>query len=279
MPEPMEWQTQAKCLDHDPELFFPYRGGTTRNNGRTRRTCVEVHTTTSSARCASCAVTTRSRPTSRRKASGVVSATASGGGSRGQASTRSAVPSRPVVQSSKMKEFLTTNRVETRVVGPIERMLLAEGEEQSQDERRQDVLHVSELAKPTFCPRAAYQRITGVAPPEESARMRLQAIFEEGHDVHAKWQRWVRRLGRLYGQWLCAVCESRWMATSPETCPKRAKRRAGSLPLPRGAGGRGRGALHRRPRRRPVGRPGRGVDRGEDHRRRHGARRGTESWP
>lgn len=124
-----------------------------------------------------------------------------------------------VAKSPKMKDFLQTTRVETRLVGPIERLLLAEGEEQSQDERRQDVLHVSELARPEFCPRAAYLRITGALPPEESAKLRLQAIFEEGHDVHAKWQRWARRLGRLYGQWLCAVCESRWMATSPNSCP------------------------------------------------------------
>jgi rubrerythrin len=161
-------------------------------------------------------VTTRSRQTSRRKVSGVVSATAREGGSRRTATT----PSVQVAKSPRMTDFMRTTRVETRVVGPIERMLLAEGEEQSQDERRQDVLHVSELARPEFCPRAAYLRITGAAPPEESAKMRLQAIFEEGHDVHAKWQRWARRLGRLYGQWLCAVCESRWMATSPDVCPK-----------------------------------------------------------
>jgi rubrerythrin len=160
-------------------------------------------------------VTTRSTPTSRRRVSGVVSATAREGGSRRTATT----PSVQVAKSPKMRDLLQTTKVETRVVGPIERMLLAEGEDQSQDERRQDVLHVSELARPEFCPRAAYLRITGATPPEASAKLRLQAIFEEGHDVHAKWQRWARRLGRLYGQWQCAVCESRWMATSPSSCP------------------------------------------------------------
>lgn len=119
-----------------------------------------------------------------------------------------------------MREFMgAQKKVETVLVGPIERMLLDQGEE-SEEPRRQDVLHVSELAKSSFCPLAAFLRITGAAPPEESARMRLQAIFEEGHDVHVKWQRWVRRLGRLYGRWQCVACESSWMGISPKECPQ-----------------------------------------------------------
>lgn len=160
-------------------------------------------------------MTTHSRPTSRRKASGAGSVTVSVAGSR----QRDTTPSVAVAKSPKMRDFLQAKRVETRLVGPIERMLLAEGESEDEEPRRQDVLHVSELARPEFCPRAAYLRITGALPPETSAKLRLQAIFEEGHDVHAKWQRWARRLGRLYGLWLCAVCESRWMATSPSSCP------------------------------------------------------------
>lgn len=166
-------------------------------------------------------MTTRSRSaTSGVVASSVVSATASGGSSKRKASTRQQTPSQPVVRSSKMRELMDVNkRVETVLVGPIERMLLEQGDE-SEEPRRQDVLHVSELAKSSFCPRAAFLRITGALQPEESARMRLQAIFEEGHDVHAKWQRWVRRLGRLYGRWLCVACESSWMGISPEQCPQ-----------------------------------------------------------
>ena len=116
-----------------------------------------------------------------------------------------------------MREYLDAGKRETVLVGPIERMLLEGGDED--EPRRQDALHVSELAKSSFCPRAAYQRITGATQPTDSAKMRLQAIFEEGHDVHAKWQRWVRRLGRLYGRWLCVACEQSWMGTSPEACP------------------------------------------------------------
>src|SRR5256885_5732139 len=117
-----------------------------------------------------------------------------------------------------MRDFLDAKKKDTIFVGDIERMLLETGDEEEVP-RRSDALHVSELAKSSFCPRAAYLRITGAALPEASAKMRLQAIFEEGHDVHAKWQRWVRRLGRLWGRWLCVVCESSWMATSPVECP------------------------------------------------------------
>jgi len=116
-----------------------------------------------------------------------------------------------------MKSFLAATKVETVVLGAVERMLLAQGDED--EERATDVLHVSELAWPGFCPRAAYLRITGVTQRQDSPKMRLQTIFEEGHDVHAKWQRWIRRTGRLYGLWLCVVCEHRWMAVSPEECP------------------------------------------------------------
>lgn len=136
---------------------------------------------------------------------------------RGRSSRKNGSVPATVVQSSRMKDFLNAQRVETRLVGPIERMLLAEGDEDG--DRRQDALHVSELSKADFCPLAAYQRILGLANPADAPRMRLQAIFEEGHDVHAKWQRWIRRLGRLYGKWLCAVCDTSWMATSPEQCP------------------------------------------------------------
>lgn len=122
-----------------------------------------------------------------------------------------------MVRSTRMRDFLDAKKKDTVLLGDIERMLLERGDED--DDRRSDALHVSELAKLSFCPRAAYLRITGAALPEASAKMRLQAIFEEGHDVHAKWQRWVRRLGRLWGRWQCVACESSWMATSPDECP------------------------------------------------------------
>lgn len=167
-------------------------------------------------------MTGRSRSATTTAASGVVSATASGRTSRRPAKTPASSRSQSngqVVSSPKMKTFLEAKKRDADhvLVGPIERMLLEQGDEGSEP-RRADVLHVSELAKSSFCPRAAFLRITGALQHEDSAKMRLQAIFEEGHDVHAKWQRWIRRLGRLYGRWLCVVCESSWMGTSPEQC-------------------------------------------------------------
>jgi len=119
------------------------------------------------------------------------------------------------------------NRPNSPIVGKVERMLLQQAED-DEVPRSQDILHVSELSRSDFCPRAAYYRISGaplLVPAKENSA-RLQAIFEEGHDVHAKWQRWIRRLGVLYGRWKCQVCGHIWLGTSPTSCP-------GRLTLPR----------------------------------------------
>jgi len=127
-------------------------------------------------------------------------------------------PPPAVIPSRKMAEWQRAAKVETRLLSRIERMLLIEGD--GEEPRRQDVLHVSELTYDSFCPRAAYYRLDGVPLlAEQTVAMRLQAIFEEGHTAHAKWQQWTRRLGDLYGEWLCLICGSRWLGTSPDRCP------------------------------------------------------------
>lgn len=37
--------------------------------------------------------------------------------------------------------------------------------------------------------------------------MRLLSVFEEGHFIHAKWQRWFQQMNVLYGKWYCVECE------------------------------------------------------------------------
>jgi hypothetical protein len=133
-------------------------------------------------------------------------------------SKRQQPPSVPaVLPSARMHAWQQPTKIETRLLGRIERMLIEQGD--GDEPRRDDVLHVSEITHDDFCPRAAYYRMTG-APllVESTVPMRLQAIFEEGHVAHIKWQAWVRRLGTLYGRWRCLVCGTIWMGVSPERC-------------------------------------------------------------
>lgn len=90
--------------------------------------------------------------------------------------------------------------------------------------RRQDLLHVSELIKKDFCPRAAYTRISRVkaglpVPPEEAPHFQLDNIFEEGNSIHDKWQNWFWDLGKLWGTFMCYSCGKRWEDNAPDSCP------------------------------------------------------------
>lgn len=158
-------------------------------------------------------MTGQSKPGSRR-GSGAASRTASAAASR-----KPVKKSSGVIPSAKMKSFVNATKVETEILSPITRLLLAEGD--GDEPRDMTSLHVSELSKEKFCPRSAYYRLAGfpLLVPEREIGRQLQAIFEEGHDAHAKYQRWIRRLGRLYGRWQCAGCLYSWMATSPSECP------------------------------------------------------------
>lgn len=73
-------------------------------------------------------------------------------------------------------------------------------------DRKSEVLHVSEIAKKDWCERASYQRIKGGEWPEEQFSFTLQSIFDEGHQIHDKWQTWLAETGQLWGDWQCLVC-------------------------------------------------------------------------
>lgn len=101
-------------------------------------------------------------------------------------------------KGSALSEWMKTKKVETRLLGPIERHILERAPDTS---RRQDVLHPSELIKDDFCVRAACYRLMGYAPKAERPNLRLQSIFDEGHAIHAKWQGYLAEMGVLYGMW------------------------------------------------------------------------------
>lgn len=95
--------------------------------------------------------------------------------------------------------------------------------EAAKNDRRQDVVHPSEMAKADWCPRATYYRIrdtrAGTPLTPEKFGVQMDNIFEEGHSIHRKWQGWLTDMCRLWGTWMCEICEHTWIDTSPEHCP------------------------------------------------------------
>jgi hypothetical protein len=52
----------------------------------------------------------------------------------------------------------------------------------------------------------------------ENPPLRLQNIFDEGHYIHAKWQRWFQEMGIIHGKFKCEVCNHVTWGTSPQEC-------------------------------------------------------------
>ena len=82
------------------------------------------------------------------------------------------------------------------------------------------MLHPSEISHGDWCPRASYHRLAGHTPVKEtpSTHWQMQMIFDEGKEIHRKWQNRIWDLGRLKGQWYCWACGGSWWGTSPKKC-------------------------------------------------------------
>lgn len=114
-----------------------------------------------------------------------------------------------------LDQYLKSKKAPTRLVGEIERHLLTRPQDTS---RRTDIIHPSALCKADFCARASYFTIIGQGIPEDPPALRLQSIFDEGHAIHNKWQKWIREGGWLYGKWFCRACHTTFWDTSPAKC-------------------------------------------------------------
>ena len=113
---------------------------------------------------------------------------------------------------SDLKRFLDAKKSNPRLIGDIERHLLAKKPE----DRRTDVLHPSEMAKSDWCLRASYFALSGVPVKKENPNLRLQSIFDEGHSIHAKWQNWFSEMGVLHGYWDLGAPNNKTWATSKD---------------------------------------------------------------
>jgi len=113
---------------------------------------------------------------------------------------------------SDLKRFLDAKKSNPRLIGDIERHLLAK----TPEVRRTDVLHPSEMAKSDWCLRASYFALSGVPVKKETPNLRLQSIFDEGHSIHAKWQNWFSEMGVLHGYWDLGTPNNKSWATSKD---------------------------------------------------------------
>lgn len=119
-----------------------------------------------------------------------------------------------MAQTSTLKKFLDAKAKPTRLIGDIERHLLA----RPVGDRRTDVLHPSEIIKKDWCKRASYHLLSGRTKIADKPNLKLQSIFDTGHQTHAKWQTWFQEMGVLHGKFKCQVCDQITWGTSPEQC-------------------------------------------------------------
>lgn len=106
------------------------------------------------------------------------------------------------VKSKDLKNYLDSQKKQTRLIGNVERHLATRPLDLS---RSRDILHPSEVIKEDWCAREAYFQLKAVRGgaqfvPDRPG-LRLQSIFDEGHAIHHKWQGYFRDMGVLYGTW------------------------------------------------------------------------------
>lgn len=119
--------------------------------------------------------------------------------------------------TGRLKDLADLRKHPTALLGDIQRHLLVKADAPS--DRRQDIIHPSEMAKSDWCPRQTYYRIAGIAPVgTEKFSATMENIFDEGHTIHDKWQTRLREMGRLWGLWECLVCGFHFLATAPGQC-------------------------------------------------------------
>lgn len=103
-----------------------------------------------------------------------------------------------------LKAYGDTHKSVDVLLPALERHLLTRPEEH----RDGTVLHPSALSKSQWCPRKeTYDFEVGPGDPEHFSLTTLN-IFENGHAMHAKYQRWLAEMGVLWGKWRCQLCSA-----------------------------------------------------------------------
>ena len=115
----------------------------------------------------------------------------------------------------KLKNFVKAGASNTRVIGKVERHVLAKPTDNS---RAFDGMHPSAMVSKYWCHRATYFHLKGNIPAPEPTNFKRELIFAQGHAIHDTWQTWFHEMGTLYGMWRCRDCNNHWMALSPVFC-------------------------------------------------------------
>lgn len=117
-----------------------------------------------------------------------------------------------------LKNLKDTYKRQDVLLPRIERHVLKLASQPS--ERRSDILHPSAMAKSKWCGREDFYRITGLSPDykERPHSFRMENVFDWGHSIHRKYQRWLWEMDILWGRWHCKECKFTWFGTSPHEC-------------------------------------------------------------
>lgn len=124
--------------------------------------------------------------------------------------------------TGRLADFAKTEN--TLLLGQIQTHMMREADKPS--DRRQDIIHPSEMAKTGWCPRGTYLRIKACREaqnpflkPKEHVGVQLLNIFDEGHYIHDKWQRRLWAMGELWGNFYCHTCGTLSKGiTGPTSC-------------------------------------------------------------
>jgi hypothetical protein len=93
------------------------------------------------------------------------------------------------------------------VIPEVKRVLLDEQHADSaKSTHRSNVIYPSEMARADWCPRATYYRMMGYPTPASTSSFTLQNVFAEGNRIHEKWQKWLAKTGKMWGDWKCDRC-------------------------------------------------------------------------
>jgi hypothetical protein len=99
-------------------------------------------------------------------------------------------------------------------------------------------MHPSDMCKPDWCGRHDYYRITGAPIEKEqlaNPSFRMSNVWNEGHLIQEKYERWLTEMGVLWGMWKCLECGHMFGALAPGICQfcKSPRLRYSEVPLRR----------------------------------------------
>lgn len=93
-----------------------------------------------------------------------------------------------------LKNYKNSLSSTQRILPVLEKHLIQEQLDSTRDTLH---LHPSEICKKDWCPRSSWYTIKGYDKQEESYSFQRLLIFEEGHNIHGKWQAWLVDAGIL----------------------------------------------------------------------------------